>query len=142
MISLTRSAARYVSKLSNKLRRKQETLPSRKHFSGAQGRTLHFLLSQSGDIFQRDIEEEYSIRPSTATELLKQMEQNGLIVRVAAPQDNRLKKIVVTEKALCYREQVISDLTHLEQSLTAGISEQDLDVFFRVIEKMMDNLSD
>ncbi|MBO5522566.1 MAG: winged helix-turn-helix transcriptional regulator [Roseburia sp.] len=142
MISLTRSAARYVSKLSNKLRRRLDMFSSRKDFSGSQGRTLHFLLAQTEDVFQKDIEEEYSIRPSTATELLKQMEKNGLIVREPVSYDNRLKKIVVTEKALMYKQQVVDDLTELEKALVKGISEEDLDVFFNVIEKMMDNLSE
>lgn len=142
MISFTQNAARYVSKLSNKLRRKLDMLSSREEFSGSQGRTLHFLLSQSGDVFQKDIEEEYSIRPSTATELLKQMEKNGLIVRESVDYDNRLKKIVVTEKALLYKQQVIDDLTALDETLVKGISEADLQVFFKVMEKMMDNLSE
>lgn len=142
MISLTKSAARYVSKLSNKLRRKLDMLSSRKEFSGSQGRTLHFLLAQTEDVFQKDIEEEYSIRPSTATELLKQMEANGLIRREPVAYDNRLKKIVLTDKALMYKRQVVEDLTSLEETLTKGISEEDMEVFFEVIEKMMDNLSE
>ncbi len=141
MISLTRSAARYVSKLSNQLRRKLDMLSSRKEFSGSQGRTLHFLLAQTQDVFQKDIEEEYSIRPSTATELLKQMEKNGLIVREPVAYDNRLKKIVLTDKALIYKHQVVEDLTELERNLVKDISEADLEIFFQVIEKMMDNLS-
>lgn len=142
MISLTQNAARYVSKLSNKLRRKLDMLSSRKEFSGSQGRTLHFLLAQTEDVFQKDIEEEYSIRPSTATELLKQMEKKGLIVREPVAYDNRLKKIVVTDKALLHKQQVVEDLTALEKTLVKGISEEDLQVFFKVIEKMMDNLSE
>lgn len=142
MVSLTRSAARYVSKLSNKLRRKLDMLSSRKEFSGSQGRTLHFLLAQTDDVFQKDIEEEYSIRPSTATELLKQMEKNGLIVREPVSYDNRLKKIVLTDKALIYKKQVVDDLTELEETLTRGISEEKMKIFFEVMEKMMDNLSE
>ena len=142
MISLTRNATRYVSKLSNKLRRKLDTLFPKQEFSGSQGRTLHFLLAQNRDIFQKDIEEEYRLRPSTATELLKQMEKNGLIVREPVPYDNRLKKIVLTEKALLYRQQVVKDLTDLEKALVKGIPEKDLEVFFDVMEKMMDNLSE
>lgn len=142
MISLTQSAARYVSKLSNKLRRKLDMLSSRKEFSGSQGRTLHFLLAQTEDVFQKDLEEEYSIRPSTATELLKQMEKNGLIVREPVSYDNRLKKIVLTDKALMYKQQVVEELTKLEENLIKGISEEKLKVFFEVIEKMMDNLSE
>ncbi|OUQ14883.1 MarR family transcriptional regulator [Lachnoclostridium sp. An14] len=142
MVSLTRSAARYVSKLSNKLRRKLDMLSSRNEFSGSQGRALHFLLAQTGDIFQKDIEEEYSIRPSTATELLKQMEKNGLLIREPAPYDNRLKRIVLTDKALVYKDQVVEELTDLEETLVRGIPEEKLEVFFEVIEKMMDNLSE
>ena len=142
MISFTQKATRYISKLSNKLRRKFDMLSSRKEFSGSQGRTLRFLLSQTEDIYQKDIEEEYSIRPSTATQLLKQMEKNGLIIREPEAYDNRLKKIVVTDKALLYKQQVIEDLTTLEETLIKGISETDLQVFFRVTEKMMDNLSE
>lgn len=142
MVSLTRSAARYVSKLSNKLRRRLDRLSSRKEFSGSQGRTLHFLLAQTEDVYQKDIEEEYSIRPSTATELLQQMEKNGLIVRVPDEHDSRLKKIALTDKALTYRSQVVRDLTDLEQTLVAGIPDEDLETFFRVIEKMMENLSE
>ena len=142
MVSLERSAARYVSKLSNKLRRKIDMLSSRKAFSGSQGRTLHFLLAQTEDVFQKDIEEEYSIRPSTATQLLQQMEKNGLIMREPAAYDNRLKKIVVTEKALEYREQVVKDLTALEEVLIQDIPEEKLNIFFEVIEKMMENISD
>lgn len=142
MISLTQSAARYVSKLSNKLRRKLDMLSSRKEFSGSQGRALHFLLAQTGDVFQKDIEEEYSIRPSTATELLKQMEKNNLIVREPVAYDNRLKKIVLTDKALLYQKQVVDDLTKLEETLTQDIPAEKMKIFFEVIEKMMDNLSE
>jgi len=117
-------------------------LSSRKEFSGSQGRTLHFLLAQTQDVFQKDIEDEYSIRSSTATELLKQMEKNGLIVREPVPYDSRLKKIVLTEKALTYRHQVVEDLSDLEETLIRDIPEGKLAVFFEVIEKMMDNLSE
>lgn len=136
------SAVRAVGRLSNKLRRKLDAFSSRKEFSGSQGRTLHFLLAQTGDVFQKDVEEEFGIRPPTATELLKQMEKNGLILREPAEHDNRLKKIVLTEKALQFREQVRADLAGLEQTLTAGISPQDLAAFFRVMDTMMDNISE
>lgn len=139
---LKRSAARNIGKLSNKLRRKLDMLSSRKEFSGSQGRTLHYLLAQTEDVFQKDIEEEYGIRPSTATELLKQMEKNGLIIRESVPYDNRLKKIVLTDKALLYKNQVIYDLTVIEEQLVKGISEEKMKVFFEVLEKMMDNLSE
>lgn len=134
-------AARYVSKLSNKLRRKIDAFSSREDFSGSQGKVLHFILVQTGDVFQKDIEEEYSLRPPTATELLKKMEANGLIRREAMPNDARMKRIVVTEKALKYRDVVMEDITNLEDELTRDIPEDELNIFFKVIEKMLDNVS-
>ena len=134
-------AARYISKLSNKLRRKIDAFSSRENLSGSQGRVLHFLLAQTGDVFQKDIEEEYSLRPPTATELLKKMERDGLIHREAMPNDARMKRIIVSEKALQYRDVVVADITHLEDELTRDISSADMDTFFSVIEKMLDNIS-
>ncbi|MCI8666988.1 MAG: MarR family transcriptional regulator [Dorea sp.] len=134
-------AARYISKLSNKLRRKIDAFSSKENFSGSQGRVLHFILAQNKDIFQKDIEEEYSLRPPTATELLKKMEQNGLIHREVMANDARMKRIIVSDKALQYKDMVIADITLLEDELTKGISKSDLDIFFKVIEKMLSNIS-
>ena len=131
-------AARYVSKLSNKLRRKIDAFSSKESFSGSQGRVLHFILAQ---INQKYIEEEYSLRPPTATELLKKMEKNGLIYREAMASDARMKRIIVSEKALQYKDMVIADITALEEELTKDISQNELDIFFKVIEKMLDNIS-
>ena len=87
-------AARYISKLSNKLRRRIDNFSSRKNLSGSEGKVLHFLLAQTNDVFQKDIEEEYCLRPPTATELLKKMEKNGLIYREPIATDARMKKII------------------------------------------------
>lgn len=141
MQSLSRSAARYVSKLSNKIRRHTNAFSLNGKLSGAQGRILHFILAQTDDIFQKDIEEEYSLRPSSATEILKKMEQNGLIHREPTSYDGRLKKIIPSEKAIHYQKQVITDLTKLEHDLTKDIDPEQLEIFFQVMEKMLKNLS-
>ncbi len=60
------------------------------------------------------------------------MEKNGLIHREAMADDARLKRIILDEKALQYKDVVLADITNLEEELTAGIAEEDLDVFFRV----------
>lgn len=136
-----RHAARYVSKLSNKLRRRIDAFSTRGQMSGSQGRALHFLLAQQDeDVFQKDIEDEFSLRPSTATELLKSMEREGLIRRIPLPRDARRKQIVVTDKALAYRAAVMADIQGLEDELTRGVDGDDLEVFFRVIEQMLDNM--
>ncbi len=138
---MNKHAAHYINKLSNKLRRKIDAFPSRAMLSGSQGRVLHFVLAQNHDVFQKDIEEEFGLRPPTATQLLKKMEQDGLIRREIMAEDGRLKRILVSEKALQYKDVVITDLINLEEELTKEIPQEEMDIFFRIIEKMMENVS-
>lgn len=134
-------ATRYISKLANKLRRKLDAFSNGEPFSGTQGRVLHFLLMQDGNVFQKDIEEEYSLRPPSASALLKSMEEHGLIYREPLKEDARLKRIVLTDKAHSYNKQVIEDIYGLEAELTKGISSKELEIFMDVAERMMKNIS-
>lgn len=135
-----RNATRYVSKLSNKLRRRMESFSTKGQMSGAQGKVLHFLLAQNGDVFQKDVEEEYSLRPSSATQLLQKMERDGLIQRESLPGDARRKRIVVCPKGLAYKDAVMEDIRTLEAQLTQGIDPDDLETFLQVIEQMLRNI--
>lgn len=93
----SKHAARYINNLSNKLRRRIDAFASRAIFSGSQGRVLHFVLAQSHDVFQKDIEEEFGLRPPTATQILKKMEQSGLIRREVTAEDGRMKREVLPQ---------------------------------------------
>ena len=135
-------AMRRIKRLSNGISREMCAAFGSGMFSGAQGRTLHFLLAHTkSDIFQKDIEEEFGLRPPTATALLKELEQRGLIRKEPVPYDARKKKIVVTEEALQYKDCVLKGLKELDQKLTAGISDEEMQVFFYVTDKMLDNLA-
>ena len=135
-------AMRSIKRLSNGISREMCAAFGSGMFSGAQGRTLHFLLAHTKiDIFQKDIEEEFGLRPPTATALLKELEQRGLIRKEPVPYDARKKKIVVTEEALQYKDCVPKGLEELNQKLTAGISDEEMQVFFSVTDKMLENLA-
>ncbi|MFQ9951039.1 MAG: MarR family transcriptional regulator, partial [Clostridium sp.] len=56
--------------------------------------------------------------------------------------DRRMKKIILTEKALEYQEQVKDGLMELEEDLVKGIPEEKLEIFLEVINRMINNLSD
>jgi DNA-binding MarR family transcriptional regulator len=62
-----KSIQRYISKLSNKVRRRLDVLSGQYGaLTGAEGRVLNYLLAQNTDQFQRDIEKEFDLRASTA----------------------------------------------------------------------------
>ena len=72
---------------------------------------------------------------------MKELEQRGLIRKEPVPYDARKKKIVVTEEALQYKDCVLKGLEELNQKLTAGISDEEMQVFFSVTDKMLKNLA-
>ncbi len=109
--------------------------------TGVHGWALrYFYENRDKDIFQRDFELRFSIRRSTATNMLKLMEKNGIIHRVPVDYDARLKKIVLTEKAVAIHKKATQNIEMLESSLKEGISQQELSVFFNVVDKIKNNM--
>ena len=91
------------------------------------------------DVFQKDIEYEFSIRRSTSSAILSVMEKKGYIERVSVSHDARLKKLVLTEKALRLCESIQSNTAEFEQTLRAGISDEELEQFYSILDRIMEN---
>lgn len=100
----------------------------------------YFYDNREKDIFQRDFEERFSIRRSTASKMLGLMEKKGLIERQSVSSDARLKKIVLTEKAVQLHERITQDILDREKRLLAGISPEKLEIFYEVIDTIKANL--
>lgn len=133
--------SRYIGVLANRFRREIDKLSSRDLCSGAQGKALHFILAhEDSDIFQKDIEEEFGLRPPSASALIKKLEQNGLIKREAVDFDGRYKKITASDKALKNKETVINGVEALEERLLDGISEDEIKEWVAITNKMINNL--
>lgn len=94
------------------------------------------------DIYQKDIEEEFQIRKSTVTGILKLMEKNGFIERVSDPKDARYKRLVPTPKAKALRPNIMEHICRTENRLTRGISEEELAVCKNVMCRMFCNLAE
>ena len=70
------------------------------------------------------------------------MEKNGLICRESVAQDARLKRIVLTQKAVDLHRQIEEDIAGFEEMLAQGIPDEDQETFLRVAQKMRENLGD
>ena len=102
----------------------------------------YFFDNSDKDIFQKDFENEFSIRRSTASNILKTMEQNGFIERKSVDYDARLKKIVLTEKAIKIHKNVIADIKRREKILRKGISEKEINAFLVTLKKLSANMEE
>ena len=62
------------------------------------------------DIFQKDLEKHFDLKRSSISLMLNNMEKNDLIQRVPVAEDARLKKIIVTEKALILNKNISNSI--------------------------------
>ena len=134
-----------VKSLNRRIDRAIENIPAVNEngkLTGVQFWMLNFLFRSAGkDVFQRDVEEEFKIRRSSATEILKSMEAAGLIRRVPVEYDARLKKIELTEYAEKVRRQIQAQVERSEARMTQGFSEAELDAFFDYVDRFKANLA-
>ena len=98
--------------------------------------------NSSRDIFQKDIEVEFSIAKSTVTGILKLMEKKGYITRESVAWDARLKKLVLTDMGRKLHEGTMTNLDKLESNIRKNIDTEDLNTFFRVVRQMKSNLEE
>lgn len=92
------------------------------------------------DVFQRDLEQDFSITRSTVTGILKSMEKNGFISRVGVPEDARLKKLVLTQKGEKVYQAVRDNINDMESKLVAGMSEEEIQTLFCLLDRVRRNL--
>ncbi len=110
---------------------------------GVNGWAIHYFYdNRENEVFQRDFENRFSIRRSTASNILKTMEQNGFIERVSVETDARLKKIILTEKAIKIHEEIMKDIEAREKRLRDGFSEEEIEQFLCMIDRFVCNLED
>jgi MarR family transcriptional repressor of mepA len=131
-----------VRALLNQMRRNTTGLdPKDKDITPMQGRVIGHVSYHAGmDVYQRDLEHVFDIRRSTASAIVQTMERNGLLKRESVPHDARLKKLVLTTRAIAFNEQFRQKIARTEAIVTQNISKEELDCFFRLIAKFEENL--
>lgn len=92
------------------------------------------------DIFQKDLEEIFSVRRSTMSAIILRMEKKGFLVRESVAYDARLKKLVLTEKGKRIHEMIESKVAETEEKLSACLSEDEKKTLCFLLEKLRQNL--
>lgn len=129
--------------LSNYLNRRLLQIPAIKNqqdITPVQGMILGFIIEEESDIFQKDIEQTFTLRRSTVSGVLSSMEEAGLIIRERVESDARLRKITATEKGKKQHSLIKSELSAIEYQITAGLSDEEITAFLHTAEKIKRNL--
>lgn len=109
--------------------------------TGVQGWIIGYLYeNRDKEIFQRDIQNQFSIRRSTVTGILQLMEKNGLITRSSVERDARLKKLELTPCAIDLHERLGRSVRQVEARLDSCLTPQEKQEFLRLCQKIRASL--
>lgn len=112
-----------------------------KKITGTNGWIIAYLAeNEDKDIYQKDLEEKFTITRSTISKVITLMEQKGLIEREAVAGDARLKKLSLTPKAKALHKAIVEDLKDIENKLMEGFTEQEKENLFLYFDKMKKNM--
>ncbi len=131
-----------INQISNRLHRRAQSVQTTFGIGATQGTILDFILVESTKrpIYQKDIECEFRLRASTVTEILKALENKGLIQRIPDKHDGRYKKIVFMEKAIDIKDLLRREIKQSESVLLKNISKDEQKQFIRIAKIMLNNL--
>lgn len=101
----------------------------------------YLFVNSDKEIYQRDLEKEFLIRRSTISGILSTMEKNKMIRRIDSSLDLRVKRIILTNDCLERINSLEKETEKFEENLCMGITDEELEMFFSVIDKIKDNLS-
>lgn len=110
---------------------------------GPQGQVIRFLDRREHEqelTLIKDIEQEFNITKSVASNLVKRMVQNGLVELEVSPSDKRAKFVHLTEKSRSQMKQVKSFFDRMNRSLLDGISKENLAIFEEVMGQLQANV--
>ena len=135
---------KYIHILSRQVRRKVDEAVADYNVTAVQCSLIGFLFesNKKGNVYAKDIESKFNMRRATVAEILSLMEKNGLIERKSMSEDARLKAISLTNKSLEIKNNIEKAIKRVEKDLKKGLTEEEIQTFFKILEKMSENLED
>ena len=111
--------------------------------TGAQLRLLGYIrcCNEHGKcVYQRDIESEFQIKRSSVASILANLERGGYIVRTVDDSDARTKKVMLTEKGISTDRAMMENLSKLENTISADMTEEEREMFISLIKRAIKNV--
>ena len=113
------------------------------NLTDAQAIVLDYILveSRTRDVFSKDLEKYFGIKPSSVSSMVDYLEKNGYVERQILKEDKRLKKLVPTKKALDISDWLLSTFDSYILDAFVGFTEEEMQTLKTLMEKMRLNLA-
>ena len=131
-----------INLLSRMLKRRLNVTLQGLGITAIQSRVMFYIMDHclEGPVFQRDVEQVFSLSRSTATGILQQLEEKDLLRRESGPSDARPKNLVPTPRAAALDAEVRACLRQTEVLRTRGLAEGQVQLFKETLAAMIRNL--
>lgn len=100
----------------------------------------HLTQNIGKEIYQKDIEQLFSIKRSTANQMLRTMEVRGFIRRTVSEEDARRNILTVTEEGIAACDHLVKNLYQFILKLHGDIPRNELEQFQETMRKLWRNI--
>lgn len=90
-------------------------------------------------VYQKNIERVFQLSPSSASEILQKMENQGLITRKPMKEDGRLKEILILPKGEEAGRQSRKILNHFDQQIEGTFTAEESQALRLLLSKVREN---
>ncbi len=138
---MEKSIPKEIRYINNLLKRNIEAQTKYDDVTRVQGWIIGFIYHhQDSNVFQKDIEKELNMRRSTVSEVIKIMENKGYIKRENVDNDQRLKKLILTQKGIDHQYKFMKFAKQFDEQVASGLSTEELTMFYDILDKIKNNL--
>lgn len=140
---MTENIGRQLKIASTQLTKQFDKFAIQYDLTSMQMSVIDFLtLFKDQEMFQKDIEHEFNIRRSTASTLLKRMEDKGLIRRVESNKDARQKQVILTDLSVQYEDDIQKFMVETQQQIHSFLSDEEYAALESSLDKIIKHMGD
>jgi DNA-binding MarR family transcriptional regulator len=97
-------------------------------------------LGREGELSQATLQQRLKVDGAAITRQVKQLEEEGLVVRRADPADNRFTLVMLTEAGQRATAEMAGKRESFEALAAAGLSAEEIAVMRRCLQKIRENM--
>ena len=138
---MNREIAFYLKKIFQTMEKSLNKELEQIDLTSMQAHVLIYLYKNRNNVVnQRDVERKFELTNPTVNGILNRLENKGFIKRIVSHVDARNKEINLTDKSISLINDMKKSAKKMENRMTLGIEKVDLDIFYKVIKKILDNV--
>lgn len=140
-MSSDKSLLNELRKINIALKRRMSTfvLGDRK-LSAVSSMVVHYIFMQGGSAKQKDVENEFGLRRSTASQLIKKLEEDGYVTREITGNDGKSKTIYLTQEARQQQTAVAEKFGEIEKQIESSLTPNEIGSFLLLSQKICKNI--